>query len=219
MNNIQHRKLLFELRGYLTEPKLFAIAVPMLLTVLFHKPLENLASDYLVKYVFSQVASSMLLDGIFILLSIYIVVIAITRTTDYTPSVKFTLITIMISICYCYYRFLSIIWIFLSFTFTDAISYTDTVLLLSLSNTVIYLIYLGRDKNMKLTGNGLLDDSALGKDKDEKIGYQKYVNIISQKIVESGGEQAIAIGINGKWGSGKTSFMNLIKKNCDDKKM
>lgn len=213
MNNIQHKKNLFELRRYLTEPKLFTIAVPVLLTILFHKPLENFASDTLVKYVFSQVTSSVILDGIFLLLSIYIILIAITRTAHYAPSAKFTLITIMVGICYCYYRFLSTAWIFLPFTFTDDIRYTDTVLLLSFSNTLIYIIYLGRDKNIKYTNNGLLDDSALAKDQKDKIGYQKYVDIISQKIAQSGGEQAIAIGINGKWGSGKTSFMNLIKKN------
>lgn len=64
--------------------------------------------------------------------------------------------------------------------------------------------------------NSLFDDHPLNKeDLDEKgkdpLGYSTYAQNLGEKILNSQFDNAFAIGINGKWGIGKTSFINLLK--------
>ncbi len=47
----------------------------------------------------------------------------------------------------------------------------------------------------------------------DEFGYANYARIISEKIEATHLNNSFAVGINGRWGTGKTSFLNLIKKN------
>jgi len=58
---------------------------------------------------------------------------------------------------------------------------------------------------------------------DEKLktdnkGYEQYAKNIANKIKATHHDEAFAIGINGKWGSGKTSISNLIERHLKSEK-
>jgi len=54
--------------------------------------------------------------------------------------------------------------------------------------------------------------------KPDNKGYALYAQNIAKKIKESHFEKSFAIGINGQWGSGKTSMSNLIRRHTQDEK-
>ena len=47
---------------------------------------------------------------------------------------------------------------------------------------------------------------------EDKLGFNKYVNTLHGIIEDSSFTTPFCIGIFGKWGSGKTSFMHLLEK-------
>jgi len=55
-------------------------------------------------------------------------------------------------------------------------------------------------------------DEPLGGQGKDLLNYEPYAKAVAQRLEASWFESAFAIGITGPWGSGKTSFMDLIKR-------
>ncbi len=64
--------------------------------------------------------------------------------------------------------------------------------------------------------NGFFHDEPLGKYGEDRLGYEHYAEKIAARLLETQSNYSFAIGINGKWGSGKTSFMDLIIRKSKD---
>jgi predicted KAP-like P-loop ATPase len=65
-----------------------------------------------------------------------------------------------------------------------------------------------------------LSDEPIESNLEDKLNFDKSSNIIKELIIKS--DTPLTIGINGKWGSGKTSLMRLIREkieNIDDPKI
>ncbi|GEO04459.1 hypothetical protein AAE02nite_21230 [Adhaeribacter aerolatus] len=73
------------------------------------------------------------------------------------------------------------------------------------------LTYKG--KKNKVTVSSFFDDEPLNPNKQDDLGYNTFAKIIAERIESTHLEKAFAIGVNAKWGMGKTSFFNLIKQN------
>ena len=56
-----------------------------------------------------------------------------------------------------------------------------------------------------------LNDSSEGYN-DDHFGYNKYASKVADQIIKTESLKSFAIGISGNWGSGKTSFINLMKR-------
>lgn len=68
--------------------------------------------------------------------------------------------------------------------------------------------------------NEFIEDIALGKSSRDLLNQEHYAKDIAQRINSSTFQQSFAIGITGSWGTGKTSFMNLIRRHLEhDKKI
>ncbi|WP_177199902.1 KAP family P-loop NTPase fold protein [Flexibacter flexilis] len=94
----------------------------------------------------------------------------------------------------------------------------------SLHVIYVYYRFIRRKINKKIRRNHIptlpnqfpnvapiLDDLPL-EDGGDTLGYGTYAQQIAQKIhVTTASKRAIAIGVHGQWGSGKTSFMNLLR--------
>ena len=52
---------------------------------------------------------------------------------------------------------------------------------------------------------------------EDRLGFDKYIDTLSSMIRDSDFETPFCIGIYGKWGSGKTSFMRLLEKELVEK--
>jgi hypothetical protein len=59
---------------------------------------------------------------------------------------------------------------------------------------------------------GLFCDEPIGKSGEDKLGYGNYARKLVSRVLSTRSQQSFAIGINAKWGSGKTSFFDLIKR-------
>ena len=56
-------------------------------------------------------------------------------------------------------------------------------------------------------------DEALGEGEDDKLNVSSYTNALVNFIKET--NTPMTIGIQGEWGSGKTSMLNQIKHSLD----
>jgi hypothetical protein len=92
-----------------------------------------------------------------------------------------------------------------------SIKYADLTLLVFASN---WLLLIRRQTPLpQNSSESFLDDEPLGKDKTDELGYNEYAMRLSKKILASHFDKSFAIGINGRWGLGKTSFIDLLKRN------
>ncbi len=69
---------------------------------------------------------------------------------------------------------------------------------------------------MKTNKNYFLDNSPISKEKDDLFNFQHYAKKVQRLIqLNSDNSEPITIGIYGKWGEGKTSFLQLIESKID----
>ncbi|MEA5428436.1 KAP family P-loop NTPase fold protein [Arcicella lustrica] len=81
--------------------------------------------------------------------------------------------------------------------------------------TIRQLIRL-KKKYSKDSKIGFQTDKPIEELSDEKLGRGNYAQKIAEQINDSFPKESFAIGITGKWGSGKTSFLHLIKKKLNE---
>lgn len=87
--------------------------------------------------------------------------------------------------------------------------------------TIIYLIilvlsHLNRHKVIETGQSLLLKDEPIKDENNDKLGFTLYAESISNNIhniVDN--KHSFVFGIEGSWGSGKTSFVNLVKEHLE----
>ncbi|MGZ4053659.1 MAG: KAP family P-loop NTPase fold protein [Bacteroidia bacterium] len=184
--------------------------------LLFHTPLELLLSNTIVKYVLSYVLSSWYDDIVFICIIVLSILLIITRFKKYKASNNTLFFLLILSLIYLIYRIKGDVWSFTSFKILSQFKYADTIIIIFICN--LFLYKSSQKTNKKDNINSFLDDEPIGFDKNDELGYTSYAKILSAKIKESTFKKSFAIGINGKWGLGKTSFIDLLRRevNGDD---
>lgn len=79
---------------------------------------------------------------------------------------------------------------------------------------ILIFTHINRDKAIETGQSLLLKDEPIKKIEDDKLGFALYVDSISTNILNIANiEEPFIFGIQGRWGSGKTSFINLVKAN------
>ncbi|MEP1779284.1 P-loop NTPase fold protein [Reichenbachiella sp.] len=71
--------------------------------------------------------------------------------------------------------------------------------------------YKTRKKLFSSGGKYFFDDEPVNENKPDELGYGTYAEEIAERLENTDSNKSFAIGINGQWGFGKTSFINLIK--------
>lgn len=70
----------------------------------------------------------------------------------------------------------------------------------------------GKRPNKK-NSSSLLKDEPINRDSKDELGFTVYADSISSNIIGIvGNERSFVFGIEGSWGSGKTSFINMVKE-------
>lgn len=178
--------------------------------VLFHKPIEMIVSGTIVNYALKYVVTTWYNDIIFVMISVLIYLFIIHRFKNYIPSLFSLFYFVLIPVIYCFYRSTKSPWTFTSFCFYSRLKYADIIILISI---VTLLLLIKPKKQLKpVVVNSFFDDESLGRQKKDELGYSPYAQLLADKISSGAFNKAFAIGINGKWGSGKTSFIDLIKR-------
>lgn len=188
---------------------------------IFNKGVTRLLDSTLVKYVFQYASSSYLIDLLVLFIAVYIFFIYYWMDTKYIPSKKNLIIICFTVTFYSYYRFITQPWTFIPFSFIDSIKYFDIIILsFIIGNSILELRYRLKDKPNKIdeSKNAFFNDIPINCDSDDfqdALGYHKYAEQLAENINNSNFKKSFAIGINGFWGSGKTSFINLLRKNLN----
>lgn len=205
--------MLVKIRTKLSESQLIGYGIGFALLILFHLPVEIFITHYFIQYLFSKVESAPYNDLIILAVGLYVTILAGLRSKDYSPSTHFTVLSLVSAIVYLYYRLNESPWTFTGFSFYPAIKYGDYLLYIAILNLIVYVTYSIRVFRRKETTNsGFLDDAPLGLHGADILGYTEYATNLSKMIDQTYVDNAVAIGVNGTWGSGKTSFFDLVKR-------
>lgn len=191
--------------------KQILICVGLIIFISFHIPFENFLSKTFVEYGFSFIESTWYNDLFFLLISISVVFFLFFWGGAYIPSRKLLNLFILFTILYSYYRFVSSKWVFTSLYTVNYIKYADLLFLFFILTISLQLISLYK-KPKTQSENNLLNDISIGDTLADELGYTDYANYIAEQINIHSFETSFAFGINAKWGSGKTSFIDLIKR-------
>ncbi|WDF57209.1 KAP family P-loop NTPase fold protein [Mucilaginibacter sp. KACC 22063] len=206
---------LIRLRKLLTHQCLIGYALPLLIFILLHHSIEEFLSLLVVKPLLSKIGSTNINNALFFLVAGYALLLFISRANRFVPSGKaFTLQVILMAI-YLFYRNHQTVWQLQPLKGFTVFYYTDLIFEIVLLNGMLLLRQSLPAKKIE-QAQGFHDDGSLGKNKPDLLGYEPYVRTLSSRILQTNPETAIAVGINGRWGSGKTSFFDLLKRHMTD---
>lgn len=181
---------------------------------------EKQITNLLVNNVLTLVQSAWPNDVVFVaVLLVAIGVFAKQLSRKYIPSGRVSVWALLLLCFYGYYRTDGSVWTFQHFTFNEKLKYTDALAcVLGLQVLLWGLSYIQKKGDSSQVPNvaPILDDLPLEENEDDNLGYSTYAQQIAQKIqVTIADKRAIAIGVHGQWGSGKTSFIRLLKNELD----
>lgn len=111
---------------------------------------------------------------------------------------------------YLYFR-ISKSWIFYPEGYT--IAYLDIILVYWFMSLILYLICILNDKKTDTTKTFFDLDKPVQRIEDDKYGRRSFAESLAKSLIKTKEvDNAFTVGVIGKWGSGKTSFLNLIEK-------
>jgi predicted KAP-like P-loop ATPase len=177
-------------------------------------PIEGLLNKNLVIPIFNKMQSHFILDVTWVIALFYIGIPTCYRLRSYKPSLGIVSFWVLVTVIYIGYRFLSNEWEFTSLYFCFTIKYMDVLFCIVLSKIALHFVP-NKNNNEKNGINSFFNDEPLKGNKPDKLGYKIYAEQIGDKILSSYFNTSFAIGVNGAWGAGKTSFLNLIKEKID----
>lgn len=164
------------------------------------------------KHVLSFCESTLVNDVIFSVIALFFVIYFFIRRGTIIAS-NTVLILGCSSALYLYYRISGEVWEFVPFQTLPIFKYFDILLLAAGLALTAAVTSLFKKSNMKKSAViPFDDDEPVGKDKPDELGYSTYAKTVAAKIEATRLERSFAIGINGRWGIGKTSFLNLVRR-------
>ncbi len=218
------KKILDSLEFKLYKARWIVFAALLFFCALFHTLIEQWLTKKLVNPYLSQIHERPLVDLLFISLALIIILIFINRLIRNYLVAGFNLsIYLIISITYTYYRNYSGVWIFERFTlfpfyYADVIALPFILgLILGIRNieyVSMTLRWLKAQMTVKTQGKHITPyilDEPLTPDGEDELKRRGHAKDLAVKILFTKSDRAIAIGINGDWGSGKTSFFQMMK--------
>lgn len=192
------------------------LVIISLIYVLFYSMWENIINNSLVKLFFSHFEQNIACDIVFYLLSIGCII-----NTCYSKPKRYekreNIIACAITFGFwVYFRFFSEFDIY-SLVTIPILKYIDIVAIFSVCKLVSCIF-----KNIKKTNfifkDGFERDIPIDNPDDDIFKRNDLAQDCIEKLLNTDTSQnSFSFGIVSPWGAGKTSFMNLMKKNIDDK--
>lgn len=181
--------------------------------IIFSEFIANAYNDYIVEPILSKATQNIYTDVIFaILLLIYSYTFLIKVKKDYyikTSQVCFCLIVLSF---YVYFR-VAKAEAFLSFNLLYQVKYFDFIFLYFSFPILLKVASFIKPKlNRTKSKTNLYLDKHITTSIEDILGRASKAKRIFHEIQDLESEQSIAIGIVGEWGSGKTSFLYMIKE-------
>lgn len=213
--------------NFFTVKKLLWCVLGLLLLILLTIPLLNYFDALLVVPVYSKVGQQplWLRNTLFGLVGLCagLIFYQLYRNKKYKPSKALIYFLVLCVIFYCMILF-SRRYIFYGFTASNTpwLAYTNIFLLADLALIIYYfkVPYNQTPESKIVQPSPIANSYAFPFEKDEPVtdtgpdlfGRLKFAERVASKIKNTAGsKEAISIGITGSWGSGKTSFLNMVK--------
>ena len=207
-------KLISKLYKSVSQKNFILFSLSIIFIMALRIPFEILFSNTIVKYALSYISSIWYNDFAFLLICVFLVLLTIKRFKRYTPSNNLTAILVILSLIYILYRITGTTWDFKSLKFIPFLKYADLLVIISIFQLFLFIPNkVTKSENLR---NSFFDDEPLGETGTDELGYGSYAELLSHKILSSHFNKAFAIGINGKWGIGKTSFIDILRRNVTD---
>ncbi len=236
MTKTKHKALLTK-ESLLSKRKEATIAlIALLLIMLFAQPLLQVLEALKVISFFSSIHTGAAVITAFSLLLMVLFGYWLDRMLKgYVPSFRITLLLLGASLLFLFRDVLFVGYPEpLRFSDGPALSFLHAIYLLLAGQALLYVNHwTGLHKVWKRKPQaadtetkpkeeptepheGFYCDEPLSPNGKDEFGYRSYANRIANELLKTRSEQAFAVGINGKWGSGKTSFMNLMKEKLEE---
>lgn len=182
-------------------------------------PLKNKFDNWLIMPWLSQVRTTLLNDVIFLVSILFVFIFTINQIQKKNKiGTDIVLVNLFVFILYLFCRINNSYQLY-SFSFLSHLKYADLCLVITSSVLVIKIVNLfQKNSPPKYFENPFIIDipiEEIGGDLLNRLTFAKRIaeKIQSKPLVDNSG--ALAIGITGEWGSGKSSFKNLIKNSLE----
>lgn len=191
-----------------------------LLIIIFRPWLEEVITNLIVSKILKYPEKGIFND----IIVFSILIIALKKYFDlykrkFLVSFEFTYYFFVVISFYLYYRFLETsVWEFTEFKIIGLFKYFDIIFLLFIAQAVLliknYTSIRNINENPKILQNPrFILDEALKSD-GHFILRKDLANVLAQRIINTDSSNSSkAFAIAGEWGSGKTSFLEILKDN------
>ena len=198
--------------------KSILVILLLILFIFFRKNLLSFYNENVVEKYLSTVQSHWIIDCSLILLSIFTLVFTIHLVLIKTKiDNSLFLLGLFLFGLFFYSRFFSSDYFFESYYWFNSVKYVDFIFILFGSLLLLMISdCVNKFEKPRYFGSPFYIDAPISDSKDDIYKRADFALLLARKIqseLENKEAGSLAIGINGPWGSGKTSFSNLIKEN------
>lgn len=191
-------------------------AILLAILLLFKSPIDKLLDAIIVKPLFASFEASFLIDLV-VVLCLAFLAIWMVRGRDWKSVLRFVLFALT------FYGFerSNAHWNFTPMASLPNLAYWDMVaisLVLSLPLSVL-LKLRPKAPNTQLSRDGFVEDNTVTDYEDDHFKRKVAAAEIARLILHTPNKKSFAIGILGQYGSGKTSFLNLINLALGEEKV
>lgn len=200
----------------ISSKKAITVLLLILLLIVFWDPIWREFDDVVIEPLFSKVKQHWTLDILHIAIVFFTVILTFYYfiNNNKVSTDAFLTSTILFFI-YVYWRFITNHYNFVSLTFIPYHKHVDLAILFFVCVCLLKVNnWVKPYREPKDFKKPFLVDKPISEAEKDIFGRKKFAKEIAYKIqskldVDAAG--AVAVGINGVWGSGKTSFTNLIR--------
>lgn len=210
--NFSIKKLFNSISPYFSNKILFLF----LLLPIFRFYLYKLVDTIFIKNIISSINRDSCTD-IFLLIMGLTILYRILKFRDHELITFLTLVYIYFAVFF-YFNYE---WTYLYFSFSDSIKYIYFINILAL----ISLIFHGCNLSLvEVEGvqikqsKSFVEDIEINDSENDSMNRDRIAVLIKDLILNTRNNKAFAIGISGRYGSGKSSFINLIKNSIKNSK-
>ena len=184
--------------------------------VLFIDAITRAFINYVANPILSKFTSSGLSDMIFYIMALWLIFSFIKKVRrGYYVSGPQVLLSFLILAFYSYFRFLYAPHLFRALHFVNFVKYTDILLLIFSGPVFLKLAALFKIPHSANENNGestFTAVKAIKKKSQDILGRAARAERLSVEIRNYKANESLAVGVVGEWGSGKTSFVNMVKE-------
>jgi predicted KAP-like P-loop ATPase len=190
------------------------------LVVLFNRPFENFINEYLIKYVFSLVQKGLAVDILSLLAVIFYILFNASKfKRKYQISFGSLLLELFFALAYFHYRYSEKEWTFLRMELIPFIAYLDLCMIVIFLDVILFVQNVF---SFPIEGvselNSFKIDLPISEEKEDELNRSSYLKHLAKKIKTTFNDKSsFAIGIIGTWGSGKSSFLQVLEKELSKK--